>query len=129
MEKVLRKLEVNAFEFDDTDKTFLELEEEKKKKYIEQKNKEMQIIETRGYKIGVVFAEQYLSELGNYLAENNSIDFSALITSTTVSYRSIRKDVDVSAFAKEFGGGGHFAAAGSPIDIKKQIEYIKNLFI
>ncbi len=44
------------------------------------------------------------------------------------SFRTTRHDVDVSAWAKLFGGGGHIKAAGFSVDgpMEKAIEYILN---
>lgn len=68
------------------------------------------------YKYAVVFADRFVSELGNRLCESNdTIDCAMIIDmgARKVSYRSVKPDVDVSKFAAYFGGGGHKAAAGN----------------
>lgn len=127
--KIIENLrEKSEFAFDKTDLLLLELNEDKKQAYFEKKSKELIKQDLQSYKVGVVFSEQYISELGNYLAEKFlDLDFIILISSKTISYRGI-KDIDLGLFAKQFGGGGHPKASGSRIDINKQSEYIKNLF-
>lgn len=127
--KIVKKLKnKDTFVFTQTDLLLLELEEDKKKQYIKKKTKELIEKNIKGYHVGIVFAEQYISELGNYLAKNNSqLDFIILIGNKTISYRGI-KDIDLGKFAKQFGGGGHPRASGSQICIEKQIEYIEKLF-
>jgi len=116
--------------FSDTDTILLKLNQEKIDKYIESKQKQLMIKEVLGYKAGVIFAEQYHSEVGNVLATNNpGLDFIVLInTSYSVSYRSVKDGIDLGKdVAKVFGGGGHPKAAGSQIsdEIKqKMIELI-----
>jgi oligoribonuclease NrnB/cAMP/cGMP phosphodiesterase (DHH superfamily) len=81
------------------------------------------------YNVGIVFSEQYISELGNYLAnKHNELDFIVLIGSQSVSYRGIKDDIDLGLFAKQFGGGGHPKASGSQIVLEKQVRYIEDLF-
>lgn len=92
--------------------------------YIDKKSEQIIKKQIQGYDVGVVFAEQYHSELGNKLAINNpDLDFIVIINpSQSISYRGIKDSIDLSTIAKIFGGGGHPKAAGSPIsdDIKKQ---------
>jgi oligoribonuclease NrnB/cAMP/cGMP phosphodiesterase (DHH superfamily) len=69
------------------------------------------------YKYAVVFADRFISELGNRLCEANKdiIDCAMIIDmgARKISYRSVKPDVDVSKLAAYFGGGGHKAAAGN----------------
>ena len=39
------------------------------------------------------------------------------MTSLTVSYRTVKNDIDLSAIAKKYGGGGHPKASGSKFNI------------
>lgn len=127
MNKLLSREE---FKFDDTDLLLLDLDYNKKNAYFEKKAKEITSINVLEYNAGVVFADQYISELGNYLAEKFiEFDFIAMIGAKAVSYRGIRDDIDLGLVAKQFGGGGHPKAAGSQIDKNKQVEYMKSLFI
>lgn len=94
--------------------------------YIEEKNKQLfHRVDEVGHTYGVVFAERYFSELGNRLCElNTDLAYIAMIdiSSGTVSYRTIRDDIDVGGeIAHAYGGGGHPKAAGSTFD-KDQIQ-------
>lgn len=89
--------------------------------YIEEKNKQLfHRVDEVGHTYGVVFAERYFSELGNRLCELNlDLAYIAMIdiSSGTVSYRTIRDDIDVGGeIAHAYGGGGHPKAAGSTFD-------------
>lgn len=89
--------------------------------YIEEKNKQLfNRVDEVGHTYGVVFAERYFSELGNRLCElNTDLAYIAMIdiSSGTVSYRTIRDDIDVGGeIAHAYGGGGHPKAAGSTFD-------------
>jgi len=94
--------------------------------YVEEKNKQLfHRVDEVGHTYGVVFAERYFSELGNRLCElNPDLAYIAMIdiSSGTVSYRTIRDDIDVGGeIAHAYGGGGHPKAAGSTFD-KDQIQ-------
>lgn len=130
VEKIVEKLKGNSnFEFDETDLLLLELEENKKERYFEKKDGEIIEKTIERYNVGIVFAEQYISELGNYLAnKHNNLDFIILIGSQSISYRGIKDDIDLGIFAKKFGGGGHPKASGSEITLEKQVKYIEDLF-
>lgn len=103
--------------FNKTEQTILEIEQSRVKHYLNQKEQELEIRSILGYKVGVIFAEQYASQLGNYLAETHrNLDFIMMINmSGTISYRGVRDDIDLGEVAKQFGGGGHPKASGSPI--------------
>lgn len=95
-------------------------------RYVEEKNKQLfHRVDEIGHTYGVVFAERYFSELGNRLCEiNPDLAYIAMIdiSSGTVSYRTIRDDIDVGGeIAHAYGGGGHPKAAGSTFD-KDQIQ-------
>lgn len=104
--------------------TPLALLEQKQKdidRYIEKKDKQLFTqIDRFGNEYGVVFAEQYFSELGNRLCElHPELSYVAMIdiSSGRISYRSIRDDVDLGGtIAHSLGGGGHRKAAGSMFD-------------
>jgi oligoribonuclease NrnB/cAMP/cGMP phosphodiesterase (DHH superfamily) len=119
-----------TFAFTDTDNLLLKLEEKKKEEYFKKKSEEMDAnYYLLGYHVGVVFAEQYISELGNFLAEGNKqLDFIVIISGKTISYRTIKKDINLGKIAEKFGGGGHPASAGSQISLDKQVKYCSILF-
>ncbi|GEN32851.1 MULTISPECIES: DHH family phosphoesterase [Aneurinibacillus] len=103
--------------FTDTEAMLLEIEQEKIEKYIKGKAKDIYVQTIHGYRAGIVFAEQYISELGNALAElNPELDFIAIVNlSRVISYRTIKEEINLGEVAAIFGGGGHAKAAGSPV--------------
>lgn len=79
---------------------------------------------------GVVFADKYISELGNELCKlNRELDYIAIVNMSTrsVSYRTIKDDVDMDMIAKKYGGGGHPKAAGSKFDVYKLARFLDEL--
>lgn len=89
--------------------------------YIAKKEKQLIISSDQfGHKHGVVFAEQYFSELGNKLCElHPEIDYIAMIdiSSGQISYRTVKNGIDLGQeIAHRYGGGGHPKAAGSTFD-------------
>lgn len=105
--------------FSKSEKLLLELEKEKIDRYIKSKAKQLEVCKIAGYDAGVVFAEQYQSQLGNELSKlNPNLDFIAMINmgNKTVSYRTQKDDIHLGEIAKLFGGGGHAKAAGSQFD-------------
>lgn len=128
-ENTINKIKENNFDLNDTDKLLLALEEEKKKFYFEKRLKKLKEIQIDTFKVGAVEAEQYTSELGNYLAiERPDLDFIVIINDGKVSYRGVKDDVDLSEIAKKFGGGGHRKASGSSIDSSKTLKYFNDIF-
>ncbi|HDR7066902.1 TPA: hypothetical protein QCW42_004008 [Bacillus cereus] len=106
--------------FDETDVAVLTIDNNKKEAYIKRKEKQMIKANLIGYDVGVVFAEQYISELGNELSERNQdLEFIVIIDmgAKKVSYRTIHAHInlgtDVAGF---YGGGGHPKASGSMFD-------------
>ena len=107
--------------FTEKDRALLEQKQKDIDIYVESKNKQItNIIDNFGYTCGVVFADRYISELGNRLSElNTELDYIAMIDIShgTVSYRTTRDDIDLGGeIAHSFGGGGHRKAAGSTFD-------------
>ena len=109
------------------DLNLVELEKGRIKRYIEEK--EFIEISLDNKRVGVVFAERYISELGNYLINKyDYLDYIVLINmDKKISYRGNGK-VDLSVIAKKFGGGGHINAAGNclPSGLKEKV--IKEIF-
>ena len=82
------------------------------------------------YMYGVVFADKYISELGNELCKlNRELDYIAIVNMSTrsVSYRTIKDDVDMGMISKKYGGGGHPKAAGSKFDVYKLARFLDEL--
>jgi len=121
---------LREFEITEQDLTLLKRNQEKIDSYIESKNESIIIKEIQGYQAGVVFAERYSSELGNKLSESHpELDFIAIINpSFSVSYRTVKKGIDLGLIAKVYGGGGHPQASGSPIDENMRNRIIDLLF-
>lgn len=114
----------------DSDKLVLEIEQNNIDNYIKKKNEQMLIMPICDRTCGVVFAERYFSELGNKLCQMHpEIDFVAMIDmSGTVSYRTVKNDIDLGKdVAKLFGGGGHAKAAGSRF-AGAQFDVINSIF-
>lgn len=109
------------------DLNLIELENLRIKRYIEEK--EIIEISLDNKKVGVVFAERNVSELGNYLVNKyDYLDYVILINvDKSISYRGNNK-VDLSVIAKKYNGGGHFNASGSPIPIDLKEKIIKEIF-
>ncbi len=109
------------------DLNLVELEKGRIKRYIEEK--EFIEISLDNKRVGVVFAERYISELGNYLI--NKYDYLYYIVlinmDKKISYRGNGK-VDLSVIAKKFGGGGHINAAGNCLSSGLKEKVIKEIF-
>lgn len=121
----------DTFEYDDFEKKLLEMEEDKIERYIRRKKREIIQIETDGLYGGVVHAESYHSELGNELGkEYPHLDYIAIMNlgGKKISFRTIHDDVDVSAVAGEFGGGGHAKASGCSMNKEAYNRYIEQAF-
>lgn len=108
-----------SIEFTDSEKMILQIEQDKIDNYIKRKSKKLEVYEIQNHKVGVVFAEQYQSQLGNELSKaNTDLDLIAMIDPSTkkVSYRTIHDHVNLSEFSGLFGGGGHPKASGSQFE-------------
>lgn len=116
------------------DMEILKTEEYRKNRYIKQKVNNVRSIEINNMKIGYVFAESYISELGNYIIKNyKDIDFVAIINSDTrvVSLRAAKNsNIDLSEIVKIFSaqGGGHPSSAGFVYDKICEEINISNIF-
>lgn len=127
---VVSQLKVEGeFRFSKMDLFLLKQNQEKIDRYIEIKNKMIITKEINGYQAGVIFAEQYCSELGNVLSESHpELDFIVIINpSQSVSYRTV-KNIDLSVIAKIYGGGGHPKSSGSPLSNEIREEIIDLIF-
>lgn len=130
IDKMLFELEKCLIHFNSTDELLLELKQNEINLFVESKNKTIKIFDMLNLKVGVVFAESNISELGNRLCKlNPEIDLVAIINvNHSVSYRTIKDGVDVSNVAKVFEGGGHVKASGSPINDDFRNFLINTLF-
>ncbi len=108
----------NEFYFNEAEKILIDIDRTKMAEYIEQTREHIIFREIQGYKVGIVFAELYRSELGNALAKyyQDDVDLIMIINmNRSLSFRGIKDSVNVSDFAKIFGGKGHKLAAGAPL--------------
>ncbi|QOR65020.1 oligoribonuclease [Cytobacillus suaedae] len=120
-----------SFSLNDTENMILDIEEEKIERYINAKNRQLVQTFVGDYCVGIVHAERYLSELGNALAKlNPHIDLITLVNVGTkkLGFRTIYDHVDVSAFAKQFGGGGHPKASGATLTKETFDMFVVNVF-
>lgn len=103
----------------DTDKLLLENKQKEIDNYLEQKNEQFRVGELNGRPCGVVFADKYLSEIGNKLCKlHPEVDFVLLIDMGRggISFRADKDGIDLGKdFASLYGGGGHSKASGCPI--------------
>ena len=133
IDKMVYRLGNNLFIFDDTDLMKLQIEQTYINSYITQKNETLMVNDSLfpEYTIGITFADKYISELGNKLCElHPELDFVVLInmSTLTVSYRTVKDNLDLSAIAKGFGGGGHPKASGSRFDASIVNDMLNNIF-
>ena len=127
IESIIYRLKMyDTFGFCDFDLKLLQYKQRDIDSYIESKNKQIIEKDILGYTAGVVFGEQYCSELGNRLCElHPELNFIVIIDiSKAISYRSIGDKIDLgNDVAKVYGGGGHFNVAENPIsdDIRNKV--------
>ena len=110
--------ENDEFYFDEIDITLIEIDRRRKHDYIEDCKSKLIIENIKGYRVGIIFAELYRSELGNDLAEyyKDEVDFIMIINmNRSISFRSIRDDINLGDFASCLDGFGHFKAAGASL--------------
>ena len=108
--------------FSVTDKALLEQKQREIDIYVESKDNQLvEKIDQFGHTYGVVFADRFISELGNRLSEMHpELNYIAMIDIShgTVSYRTTSENIDLGGeIAHSHGGGGHRKAAGSQFDI------------
>ncbi|WP_223699881.1 DHH family phosphoesterase [Sutcliffiella deserti] len=130
--RMLTKLSSGTnFSFDDLEDQLLNIEEKKMEKYLRRKKREILQKQVGEYWVGIVFAESFLSELGNELGkENPHLDYIAMINmgSRRISLRTIHDDVDVSEVASKFEGGGHAKASGCNLTEKAYKLFVAESF-
>jgi oligoribonuclease NrnB/cAMP/cGMP phosphodiesterase (DHH superfamily) len=137
IERCLKRYKGNRHivEFSKEEQKLLDKRQAEIDAYVEKKMKESTIhciFTDSGTKLmcSVVFADRFISELGNRICENDDfIDCAMIIDmgACKISYRTVRPDVDVSELAKFFGGGGHRAAAGNYFDLDIKTDLIVDL--
>ena len=120
----------NTLCFDEHELKIINALNRNKQNYLESLKDKVIIKKIDNYSIGIVFAEQYRSSLGHYIAETykDKIDFVAIINfNRHISFRGI-KDIDISTFAEKFGGGGHPKACAMPLPNNIKEKIIEEIF-
>ncbi|HSU80685.1 MAG TPA: oligoribonuclease [Candidatus Angelobacter sp.] len=120
------------FQFTDTEQTLLRVEERKIERYISSKKRQVVQVEVDGLVMGVVYAENYQSELGNLL--NEAFPYLDLITMVNpgtkgLSFRTIHDAIDVSKVAGKYNGGGHPKASGAELTVEGFKTFMEETFI
>jgi oligoribonuclease NrnB/cAMP/cGMP phosphodiesterase (DHH superfamily) len=117
--KICDGTDLNRFDkLDEKSQEMLDRRQKSIDRYVEIKNEQMWVfLDQFGKFCGIVFAEKYISELGNRLSEMHpELDYIAMIDMAykKVSYRTIHDDINLGTeIAHHYGGGGHAKAAGS----------------
>lgn len=129
VDNMIHRIKNNEILFSETDELILEIKQKEIDNYINIKEKELIIKDFKLYKIGIVIADSYTSELGNILCERHEeLDFIVIIKQGAVSLRTVKDDINLSDIAKQFGGGGHPKASGFPLGKDKLDKFICELF-
>lgn len=120
-----------------SDLKLLEIESARIEKYLYSKNKEFVTIkdffqdeEGKYLNVAVVQADNYISELGHYICEENpDIDFVMMIqlTKGKVSLRAVKESIDLTPIVTKYEGGGHPHAAGCSL-ISLGYDFLKKVF-
>ncbi|BAU28649.1 hypothetical protein DFP93_105117 [Aneurinibacillus soli] len=131
-ERMIQKIAVGGpFSFDEFEQKILDMEDSKIERYIRRKRREMVQTFIGDHCAGIVHAESYHSELGNELGKDNThLDYIAIINvgGKKISLRTIHDDMDVSAVAQQFGGGGHAKASGCSLTEEAYQLYVAGPF-
>ena len=123
--------EKEQFVLTETEKTLIEMEKERINRYIEEKLTHVKKAMIHGVKVGISFAERHRSLLGHEIAERfkEEVDVAIVINvDRSVSYRASKEEIDASALAVSYGGGGHKHACGSPLPFDLQENIVKYIF-
>lgn len=129
VDNMIHRIKNNEILFSETDELILEIKQKEIDNYINIKEKGLIIKDFKLYKIGIIIADSYTSELGNILCERHEeLDFIAIIKQGAVSLRTVKDDINLTDVAKQFGGGGHPKASGFPLGKDKLDKFICELF-
>lgn len=130
---IMRRITDNPHFFGLTEREsfLLDIEDSKIERYIHSKNRQTVQGFIDEYCCGIVHAEQYLSELGNALNKlNPHLDMIVLVNdgSKKIGFRTIFDEINVSEFAKRYGGGGHPKASGCELSPSAFEKFVVNVF-
>jgi oligoribonuclease NrnB/cAMP/cGMP phosphodiesterase (DHH superfamily) len=120
----------NKLWFTEEDTEMLNIEQERMDRYIDGRKRSIIEKQIQGKRTGIVFAEQYKSELGNKLAESTDYDIIVIVDpNLSVSFRcSQDSEVEADKIALVYGGGGHAKAAGFPLAQSIKVDIINTIF-
>lgn len=132
-EEMIKRLTENreSFDFTETENIILDIEEQKINRYIHSKSRQMVQTFVEDYCVGIVPAEQNMSELGNALnTQNPHLDMIVLLNlgGKKMGFRTIHDEVNVAEFAKRYGGGGHPKASGADLTKAAFETFVINVF-
>ena len=131
MYQKLSKESINEFIFNEVERMLIKNKIKQVQEKLSNYGKKVYYEEIFGLKAGIVFINyEYRNDLAEYFRQNNfDMDFAMLIALDygTISYRSIKDDVNVRLIAEAMGGKGHDKAAGSSISEEQKKELIKIL--
>lgn len=119
------------FYFNDIERTILDIEQKKISSYIKNKSQKIVQIMLDDKAIGIVYAENYISEVGNDLGKLfPHLDVIAIVNMNTkrISLRTVHDHVSVSDIARKFGGGGHAKSSGISITEEVYEIFIQGAF-
>ncbi len=105
-----------TFLYGPNEELLINLEKDKVKNYIKEKAEEMYIVSLDNHQAGLVFAENYRTQVGNTLLQMHpGLDFMVVINvSRSISYRANGK-ADLTVITNKYNGGGHKNSGGSPL--------------
>lgn len=122
------KIDNKKFTFDKIEEMLIENRITKTTEKIKGYIQKIYYLEIFNLKSGLIFIDyEYRNDLAEYLRSYNyDIDFVMLVALDygTISYRSIKENVNVRLIAEALGGKGHDKAASSPISTKTKQEII-----
>lgn len=127
----IKKINGGSFpNLSETEIVVLNLKQKEIDDYVKMKDKQLFKTSLCEKPCGIIFAEKYISEVGNKICEAHpELDFVVLINPAGfVSYRTVKDNVNVSEIAKTFGGGGHPKAAGSQFSDEIKTALIRTVF-
>lgn len=135
IESSIIKIENNQsfFEFSGIERAMLFTFDSIVQKYAKEKEEYMRKMKIGDHNVGVIFASQYTSEVGDIICSlNKDIDYLAIVNlPNTVSIRSQSEHVDAGKdIAAKLGGGGHKGAAGFVIgsdNVKAIFDAVQNI--
>lgn len=119
------------FKFNELEKMLIDNKIKQVQEKLSNYAKKVYYKEILGLKAGIVFIDyEYRNDLAEYFRQNNfDMDFVMLIALDygSISYRSIKENINVRLIAEAMNGRGHDKAASSPISHEQKIGLIKIL--